>query len=54
LRGHSIPQPFAQTAKGKAELRDQWNVKRYSDFTRERAVLLSQGANEILQKLESS
>jgi len=54
LLGHLVPHQFAQANNDKAQLADQWDVRRYSEFTIERAVLLSKAANEFLSSLRNS
>lgn len=52
LRSHLIPETFARAANDDALLREQWDVKYYTDFLVERAQLLAQEANAFLKGLE--
>ena len=51
LRTHYIPESFVQALGNDTLLKDQWSTEKYTDFLIERALLLAQEANGLLQNL---
>lgn len=54
LRGHLIPDSFAQPWSDPEELQSRWSMKHYKDFLSERAELIAQKANQFLHNLNGA
>lgn len=54
LRSHLVPEPFISNIDDENFLKTQWTTERYTDFICERAQLIANEANIMLQSLRES